>query len=253
MVVYPVKHVSWEEVVEWSFRLADKVRASGFRPDVVVAVGRGGYVVSRLICDSLDIDKLVALPIRWSSGRSASSYLADLIRCFHRFKGFEVGACIAEVVKNLRIEIPIDVRIELNGLRALAVEEISATGMHLAKAKELLSTWGAQEVKGAVLVWKASTSSMRPDYTFIETPSFVWFQFPWSRVSDYVQFAMVAIEESLGGAKDHIFNLEYVEKLFIEWYGFKPDYKYLKRALEKLVEVGFLKRSCDGKYALTIE
>jgi len=246
MVVYPVKHVSWKEVVEWSSILADKVKVSGFRPDIVVAIGRGGYVVSRLICDFLNIDKLIALPLRWSDNRSAGSYLADLIKCFYRFKGPEVGVCIAEVVKSLRIEIPVNIRIELSGLKTLAVEEISATGMHLAKAKELLSTWGAISVKTAALVWKASTSSMRPDYTFIKTPSFVWFQFPWSRLSDYMQFAVVVIEESIGKGK--VFDLDSVAELFFVWYGFRPDYEYLRKALERLVENGFLKKVSDSKF-----
>jgi len=55
---------------------------------------------------------------------------------------------------------------------------------------------------------------MRPDYTFIETPSFVWFQFPWSRLSDYMQFAVVVIEESIGKGK--VFDLDSVAELFFE-------------------------------------
>ena len=87
---------------------------------------------------------------------------------------------------------------------------------------------------------------MRPDYTFIETPSFVWFQFPWSRLSDYMQFAVVVIEESIGKGK--VFDLDSVAELFFVWYGFRPDYEYLRKALERLVENGFLKEVSDSKF-----
>ncbi|MEM0093773.1 MAG: phosphoribosyltransferase, partial [Thermofilum sp.] len=64
------KLVSWEEVVTWVRKLADAIQASGFKPDVVVAVARGGYVPARLLCDFLDVHDLVSLQIlHW--GRAA--------------------------------------------------------------------------------------------------------------------------------------------------------------------------------------
>lgn len=240
MVVYPVKHVYWDEVVVWSQRLADRI-ARDYRPDVVIAVGRGGYVVARLLCDLLDVDKLISIPIRWreKTKKLGESYLADLIRCYARGSGVE--RCIADVVKNLEIEIALDVRLSLRGLKALAVEEISATGLHLSKARDIaLNIWNAAEVRTATLVWKASTSLQRPDYVFIETPSFVWFQFPWSRRSDYIQFAKVAIEfESERYGKD-VWSFSEAVDLFKKWYGFEPDRVYLSRALQSLVDIGFL-------------
>ncbi|MEM0331803.1 MAG: phosphoribosyltransferase, partial [Archaeoglobaceae archaeon] len=42
---------SWEEINELCKNLARKIKNSGFSPDVVVAVARGGWVPARLICD----------------------------------------------------------------------------------------------------------------------------------------------------------------------------------------------------------
>lgn len=243
MVIYPVKHVSWGEVTEWSLRLARIVGSSGFKPDVVVAVGRGGLVVSRILADVLDIDKILYLPIRWREGfrKPGESYLAELIRCFAKGSGIEL--CIADVVKSLSIETVFSFETNLSGSKALAVEEISATGLHLAKAREILvEKWGAGDVKTATLVWKASTSQLKPDYVFIETRSFVWFQFPWSRASDYKQFAKVAMEEECRREGKCSWSIEEIGELFKKWYGFNPDKKYLEIALEKLTKEGILNR-----------
>ena len=239
MAIYPVKHVSWDEVVEWSFRLAEKIRVSGFKPGVVVAVGRGGYVVARLLCDILDVDKSISIPIKWVS-RRGGNYLADLIRCFYRFRGQEVNICISNVVKGLDIEISPSVSADLRGLTVLAVEEVSATGMHLAKAREYLRSLGAEDVKTATLVWKAQTSTLRPDYVFIESRGFVWFQFPWSRLSDYQQFIRVALEEESRARGKQIYSYDEVIEIFVKWYGFKPDEKYLREALKRLNEDRFI-------------
>ncbi|MEM1542177.1 MAG: phosphoribosyltransferase family protein [Ignisphaera sp.] len=243
MVIYPVKHVSWNEVVDWSIRLTDKVKSSGYLPDVVVAIGRGGIVVSRIICDLLDINRLIVIPIRWRETKRTvgESYLADLVRCFSRSSSIEM--CIADIVKNLSIEVVFEYNIDLNGYRALAVEEISATGLHLAKARDIIKNiWRADEVKTATLIWKAATSPLKPDYTFIETKSFVWFQFPWSRTSDYQQFAKVAIEEEYMKHGKDIWTLEDIVELFRKWYGFEPERRYLEIALAKLIELGTLEK-----------
>ncbi|MEM4789686.1 MAG: phosphoribosyltransferase family protein [Ignisphaera sp.] len=224
-------------------RLTDKVKSSGYLPDVVVAIGRGGVVVSRIICDLLDINRLIVIPIRWREVRRVpgESYLADLVRCFSRKSGVEM--CIADVVKNLSIEVIFEYSIDLSGYRALAVEEISATGLHLAKARDIIKNiWKADEVKTATLIWKAATSPLKPDYVFIETKSFVWFQFPWSRASDYQQFAKVAIEEEYMKHGKGMWTIEDIVQLFRKWYGFEPDRKYLGIALAKLVELGALEK-----------
>ena len=52
--------ISWTAVQHLTRSLAAKIRASGFRPDVVVAIARGAYVPARLLCDHLDIMEQIA-------------------------------------------------------------------------------------------------------------------------------------------------------------------------------------------------
>lgn len=52
--------ITWRQVYRLAWRLADRIRRSGFKPDPIVAMARGGYVPARLLCDFLDIHDLGA-------------------------------------------------------------------------------------------------------------------------------------------------------------------------------------------------
>ncbi|MDT8357776.1 MAG: phosphoribosyltransferase, partial [Methanomicrobiaceae archaeon] len=45
--------VAWEESARLARVLSLAIRASGYRPDLVVAIGRGGYVPARVVSDYL--------------------------------------------------------------------------------------------------------------------------------------------------------------------------------------------------------
>ena len=50
--------VAWDKAVWLARDLAKIVKASGYRPDLVIAVGRGGFVPSRIVCDFLLLNEL---------------------------------------------------------------------------------------------------------------------------------------------------------------------------------------------------
>ena len=43
--------ISWKQVRILSRRLVALIRASAYEPDMIVAIGRGGYVPARLLSD----------------------------------------------------------------------------------------------------------------------------------------------------------------------------------------------------------
>ncbi len=55
--------VSWEQFRALARQLALRVQSSGFRPDMIVAIGRGGYMPARLLSDYLDIYSLSGFKI----------------------------------------------------------------------------------------------------------------------------------------------------------------------------------------------
>jgi len=67
--------VNWNRIEELSIRLAELIASSGFRPTVIVAVMRGGYIVARLLSDLLNVPRVLTITIKsyTSIGVRASS------------------------------------------------------------------------------------------------------------------------------------------------------------------------------------
>ena len=78
---FPVDMVSWDSAISLSRSLADIIRASGLAPDLVIAIGRGGYVPARVVCDRLLISDLTSIKIEhW--GVAAREFDRAVVR-FH--------------------------------------------------------------------------------------------------------------------------------------------------------------------------
>ncbi|MFP3196625.1 MAG: phosphoribosyltransferase family protein, partial [Caldivirga sp.] len=56
--------VNWNRIEELSIRLAELIVSSGFRPTVIVAVMRGGYIVARLLSDLLNVPRVLTITIK---------------------------------------------------------------------------------------------------------------------------------------------------------------------------------------------
>ena len=52
------------EVYELCWELAEAVRASGYRPQVVIAIARGGFVPARYLCDFLSISAMTSIKVQ---------------------------------------------------------------------------------------------------------------------------------------------------------------------------------------------
>ncbi|HEU97345.1 MAG TPA: hypothetical protein ENO36_00615 [Fervidicoccus fontis] len=237
-LIFPTKFVEWWEVTEWSWRLSEKIDGSGWRPEAIVAVGKGGVVISRILCDMLEVSVMAVLPIRYrehSAGKR--NYLSELIEVFYRGQrgNYSIEEGIGEVVGKLSPEIPLDIHMDLKGKRTLIVEEIIATGMHMDLARRIVEKeWRAGETRSAALVWKAPEGKGQPDYYFIRPSRFVWFQFPWSRLNDYIQFLYTIIEVESRENGKRIWSKAELEEQFQIWYGRKPEQKYFLKALRAL-------------------
>lgn len=252
-MLYPIKFIEWHEIVEWSYTLSKIILESGFHPDVIVAVGRGGFIPARLLCDFLDVEALLAIPIRWSEKvkRRGEKYLADLIRGIVRASREQqrpIEESIGEVVRNLEITLSYDYNIDLHDKKTLLIEEIVVTGFHMSTAKEIIeSKWKSSQVRTATLVWKSSTSKLKPDYYVIEISDFTWMQFPWSRLDDYKQLIRVMLfEESTQQNKTH-WTITEIQGLFKKWYGTSPHMLYLEETLKALQREGLIEISEKGK------
>ncbi|MCG2909440.1 MAG: phosphoribosyltransferase, partial [Stygiolobus sp.] len=63
MVKIKVKVVTWDEVVEWSTKLAEMIKEDKFQPDVIIAIARGGLVPARILADVLGVMDVLAIKV----------------------------------------------------------------------------------------------------------------------------------------------------------------------------------------------
>lgn len=191
MARVPVKLVSWDEVVDWVRGLAAKIEESSWRPDLVVAVSRGGFVPARLLCDFMDISDLLAVQSQhWVEAARAAE----------------------------RAIIKYPYRVDAQGKRVLVVDDIVDTGETLELARDFIaSEWKPAEVRTAAMQWISTVAKFKPDYYYLEVRDWTWFQYPWTRLEDLVQLASRIIREDERAKKP--LTLEDFDDLFKEWYG----------------------------------
>ena len=177
-------HLSWGDVQRLAEEVAERVRGSGFRPDVVVAVSRGGFDPARILCDQLSVRRLASLQIE---------YYTDVNR--------RRGA--PEVVFPLNADV--------SGLRVLVVDDVSDSGDSLRAAKDHVLGRGALEVRVATLHVKP-WSRFRPDYYAEEVDA--WVVYPWEPRETLISMAGMLRDEGLSPSE--------VRRRLIEK-GFSPE------------------------------
>ncbi|GAB6946507.1 phosphoribosyltransferase [Vulcanisaeta sp. JCM 16161] len=219
MVKVPIRLVSWDEIAEWARLLSMKIKDSGWLPDIVVAIARGGYAPARLVCDYLGITDLISLQVvHWPS--------------------------TAQVAEKAYIKYPLSV--DLSGKKVLVIDDIVDTGDSIQLAKEHIERNNRNvEVRTAALQWISTVAKFKPDYWAIEVRDWTWFVYPWNITEDTTNFIRrVLIEESRGGKREWTLN-EIVSKM-VDWYGdeiLKVKVTYIDLALRNLERQGVITRT----------
>jgi len=143
--------VSWEMIEDYCKELASKIKASGFKPDWIVGIARGGWVPARLLSDYLENPNIASMRVEF--------YAAP-------------GETLKEPI--ISQEISVDVR----GQSVLVVDDVSDSGGSLLKVVEHLKAKGASDVRVATLHIKPGTK-FKPDYFVSETGN--WLLYAWEK------------------------------------------------------------------------
>lgn len=215
MVRVRTKLVTWDEIVDWSYNLASLIKKNEFKPDIIVAVSRGGFAPARLLCDFLGVENLLSIQSQhWTEA--------------------------AKVEERAILKFPYIV--DANGLKILVVDDIVDTGETLKLAKEYIEkNWKPLEVKTAALQWISPVAKFKPDFYYIEVTEWIWFQYPWTRLEDTYQFIKRMISETYKETGKTEWTYNEILSSFYEWYGIDVGELYYKKALEVLVEKGIIK------------
>lgn len=143
---------SWDEVYEMLIGIALNIRRSGFRPDYIVGVSRGGWAPGRILSDLLENAHTVNIKIE-----------------------FYVG--IGKTARKPIVTQPLTE--DINKKNVLVVDDVSDTGESLKVAVEHMVEKGAGVAKTATVYYKPH-SIFKPDF-FAESTS-AWIIFPWERL-----------------------------------------------------------------------
>lgn len=142
-------HLTWMDVQRLSERLADQIAETGFRPDIIVAVSRGGFDPARILSDELNIRSLASLQVIYYAGVNE---------------------------KNDKPQVKYPLNADISGLNVLVVDDVADSGNSLKVVKEYVDSLGPREVKMATLHHKP-WSSFEPDF-YAESAD-KWIIYPW--------------------------------------------------------------------------
>ena len=148
------KYVSpgWDDIYDMLLELAVRIRRSGFQPDLIVGVSRGGWVPGRVLSDLL------------ANSRTANVKVE-----------FYVG--IGKTSRRPLVTQPISE--EISGKQVLLVDDVADTGESLLVALKHVRERGAGEIR-TVTIYHKPHSKFKPDF-FAETTG-RWIVFPWERL-----------------------------------------------------------------------
>ncbi|TFF92750.1 phosphoribosyltransferase [Candidatus Thorarchaeota archaeon] len=141
--------LSWQDVYTLTLQLSERIVQSGFKPEIIVGIARGGWIPARILSDVLYAETLQNIRIEYYT---------------------DVG------VKGKEPKITQPLSGTLEGKHILLVDEVADTGDSLHTAVEYVKGLGAGDVRSAVLHLK-STSCIIPDYYMVKTDA--WTVYPW--------------------------------------------------------------------------
>jgi hypothetical protein len=149
--VEPRENLTWELFGSAGRELAQQVSDDGFRPDVVLAIARGGLFVAGVLGYALDVKNLHLVNVEFYTGVD---------------ERLEMPVMLPPVPK------PVD----LSGARVLIADDVADTGATLRLVKDFCADHVA-DVRCAV-VYEKARSTVRCEYVWRHTD--LWINFPWS-------------------------------------------------------------------------
>ncbi len=165
---FPCDLVTWNEFYDLAKSLSRLIKSSGWRPDLVVAIGRGGYVPARVVCDFLVHDLLTSMKVEhWGIG--------------------------AQKKDQAMVRFPLATSV--SGQKVLIVDDVTDTGDTLNTAVGYVESLGPKETRTAVLQHKTS-SAFEPDYYAEKITEWRWIIYPWAVHEDLVGFTERVLSSS---------------------------------------------------------
>ncbi len=192
---------------------------SGYRPDAVIGLARGGWVPARLVCDELVTKNLISLKTQhWGVTASRDG------------KARLVG----------------ELQEDLSGRNILIVDDITDTGDSLRLAHDHAKTLSPGGIRTATML-HINHSSFVPDYyaSEVDKDKWTWFVFPWNYYEDMSTFIREILAEEPSPERE-------IASLLRKNHGIIMTEGRLGRTLSRLEILGLV-RQIEGKWSVLVE
>lgn len=143
--------LTWQAFGDATRALAQQVADSGFRPDVVLAIARGGLTVAGAVAYALGVKNCFAMNVELYTG----------------------------VEQRLQVPVVLPPTLDLMdlaGLRVLVADDVADTGTTLQLVRRVIGEHVADA--RTVVLYQKPSSIITPDYAWRSTER--WIDFPWS-------------------------------------------------------------------------
>lgn len=151
---------NWDYIYNLCRNISREIKNSGYEPDVIIALARGGWFAGRVLCDFLGLDDLSSLKIEHYIGSAAIDTGEPYIR------------------------YPLSDNV-IEGKKVLIVDDIVDTGESMISAKIYVEGRSPKEVRTASLQYLGS-SKIDPDYVGERLEDWAWIVYPWNFMEDMI-------------------------------------------------------------------
>ncbi len=150
--------LTYEDFGRAARELAQQVADSGFEPDIILSIARGGLFLGGALGYALDVKNLFVMNVEFYTGVDE------------------------------RLDLPVVLpptldRVDLTGANVLVADDVADTGRTLELVRDFCSGYVA-EVRTAV-IYEKPQSVVRCDYVWRRTDR--WIDFPWSTLPPVVR------------------------------------------------------------------
>ncbi|MDD2439176.1 MAG: phosphoribosyltransferase [Methanosarcinaceae archaeon] len=159
---------NWDYIYNLCRKISREIKGSGYEPDVIIALARGGWFAGRVLCDFLGLDDLTSLKIEHYVGAEA----------------IDTG--------EPHIRYPLSKK-AVEGKNVLLVDDMVDTGESLLSAKTYIRTLSPAKLKTASLQY-LSCSKIEPEYIGERLEEWVWIVYPWNFIEDLTSLLKKAMK-----------------------------------------------------------
>jgi len=163
-------NLSWGAANRLARALAHKVIESGYQPDIIIGIARGGLVPARMICDLLLQNDLLSITTQhWG---------------------------IATKLEKAQIKFSLPHEADISGKKVLVVDDVADTGDSILIIMDYLKEKTPLEIRTAVLHYK-TCSTLKPDYYGEKLEEWNWIIYPWASYEDMAGFVQELLDNPL--------------------------------------------------------